>query len=64
MVGKIGVNASGFAMCVNLLNFTRIPASLPCPCAHFLRRVLEEAHSVEEAIALIGSAKRQPLAIT
>jgi isopenicillin-N N-acyltransferase-like protein len=59
MVGKIGVNASGFAMCVNLLKSYQDTGQPAVPMHIILRRVLEEAHSVEEAIALIGSAKRQ-----
>lgn len=58
MVGKIGVNASGFAMCVNLLKSYQDTGQPAVPMHIILRRVLEEAHSVEEAIALIGSAKR------
>jgi isopenicillin-N N-acyltransferase like protein len=59
MVGKIGVNASGFAMCVNLLTSYKDTGQPAVPMHLILRRVLEEAHSVEEAIALIGSATRQ-----
>lgn len=59
MVGKIGVNASGFAMCVNLLTSFHDTGRPAVPMHVILRRVLEEAQSVEEAALLIGSAKRQ-----
>ncbi|HEY7349053.1 MAG TPA: C45 family peptidase [Ktedonobacterales bacterium] len=59
MVGKIGVNASGFAMCVNLLTSDLDTGQAAVPMHIILRRVLEEAHGVDEAIALIGAAKRQ-----
>jgi isopenicillin-N N-acyltransferase-like protein len=59
MVGKIGVNASGFALCVNLLTSDLDTGQAAVPMHIILRRVLEEAHSVAEAVALIGSAKRQ-----
>lgn len=59
MIGKIGVNASGFAMCVNLLTSDLDTGQAAVPMHIILRRVLEAAHSVEEAIALIGPARRQ-----
>lgn len=58
MVGKIGVNASGFAMCVNLLTSYKDTGQPAVPMHLMVRRVLEAAQSVEEAITLIGSAKR------
>jgi isopenicillin-N N-acyltransferase-like protein len=58
MVGKIGVNASGFAMCVNLLTSYKDTGQPAVPMHIILRRVLEQAHSVDEAIMLIAEAKR------
>jgi len=58
MVGKIGINAAGLAMCVNLLISDSDHAGPAVPMHIILRRVLEEASSVEEAISLIGASKR------
>ncbi|HEY7123291.1 MAG TPA: C45 family peptidase [Ktedonobacterales bacterium] len=58
MVGKIGVNASGFAMCVNLLTSYKDTGQPAVPMHIVLRRVLEQAHSVDEAIGVIAQAKR------
>lgn len=58
MVGKIGVNASGFAMCVNLLTSYKDTGQPAVPMHIVLRRVLEQAHSVDEAIQIIAQAKR------
>jgi isopenicillin-N N-acyltransferase like protein len=58
MVGKIGLNAMGLAMCINLLNSDTDHAGPAVPMHIILRRVLEEARSVEEAITLIGATER------
>jgi isopenicillin-N N-acyltransferase-like protein len=58
MVGKIGINAMGLAMCINLLISDTDHAGPAVPMHIILRRILEEAHSVEEAIALIGTTDR------
>ena len=58
MVGKIGINAAGVAMCVNLLKSDADHEGPAVPMHIILRRVLENANSVEEAISLISSAKR------
>ncbi|GAC1301398.1 MAG: C45 family autoproteolytic acyltransferase/hydolase [Ktedonobacteraceae bacterium] len=58
MVGKIGVNAAGLAMCVNLLISDGDFKGPAVPMHVILRRVLEEARSVEEAITIIAAAKR------
>ncbi len=58
IVGKIGINAAGLAMCINLLvsaNDSRGPA---VPMHILLRHILDTASSVEEAITLIGSTPR------
>ena len=58
MVGKIGINSSGLAMCINLLMSDTDHAGPAVPMHIILRRVLEDAHSVEEAISLIRIADR------
>jgi isopenicillin-N N-acyltransferase like protein len=58
MVGKIGINSSGLAMCMNLLKSDTDHAGPAAPMHIILRRVLEEAHSVEEAITIIGTTER------
>jgi isopenicillin-N N-acyltransferase-like protein len=58
MVGKIGVNASGFAMCVNLLTSYKDTGQPAVPMHIILRRVLEQARSVAEAVEVIGKARR------
>jgi isopenicillin-N N-acyltransferase-like protein len=58
MVGKIGTNSSGLAMCINLLKSDTDYAGPAVPMHIILRRVLEEAHSVEEAILIIGTTER------
>ena len=58
IVGKIGVNGAGLAMCINLLRSDSDSGGPAAPMHIILRRVLEECHSVEEAIALIGNTPR------
>jgi isopenicillin-N N-acyltransferase-like protein len=58
IVGKIGINAAGLAMCINLLKSDSDNAGPAAPMHVILRRVLDEAHSVDEAITLIGAARR------
>jgi isopenicillin-N N-acyltransferase-like protein len=58
MVGKIGINAMGFAMCINLLESDTDHAGPAVPMHIILRRILEEARSVEEAITLIDTTNR------
>jgi isopenicillin-N N-acyltransferase-like protein len=58
MVGKIGVNSHGLAMCINLLMSDTDHAGPAVPMHIILRRVLEDAHSVEEAITLINATDR------
>jgi isopenicillin-N N-acyltransferase-like protein len=58
MVGKIGINAMGFAMCINLLVSDTDHPGPAVPMHIILRRILEEAHTVEEAITLIGATER------
>jgi isopenicillin-N N-acyltransferase like protein len=58
MVGKIGINASGLGMCINLLKSDTDHAGPAVPMHIILRHVLEDAHSVEEAITLINAADR------
>ena len=58
MVGKIGINSSGLAMCINLLKSDTDYAGPAVPMHIILRRVLEDAHSVEEAITLIKETDR------
>ena len=58
IVGKIGINAAGLAMCINLLKSDSDDAGPAAPMHVILRRVLDEAHSVDEAITLIGNTRR------
>ncbi len=58
MVGKIGINSSGLAMCINLLVSDTDYAGPAAPMHVILRRVLEDAHSTEEAVALINRSER------
>jgi isopenicillin-N N-acyltransferase-like protein len=58
MVGKIGINAAGLAMCVNLLKSDTDHKGPAVPMHIILRHVLENARSVEEAISLISGAER------
>lgn len=56
MVGKIGMNASGFGVCLNFLATPEVnPEGLP---VHILCRLLAECSSVEQAIALLESVPR------
>lgn len=57
-VGKIGVNAAGLAMCVNLLTSDSDSPGPRLPMHIILRKLLEEAHNVEEAIALLSDIPR------
>jgi isopenicillin-N N-acyltransferase like protein len=58
MVGKIGTNSSGLAMCINLLKSDTDHAGPAVPMHVILRRVLEDAHSVDEAVMLIHATDR------
>ena len=58
IVGKIGVNTAGLAMCINLLRSDSDSDGPAAPMHVILRRVLEDARSIEEAIALIGDTPR------
>jgi isopenicillin-N N-acyltransferase-like protein len=58
MVGKIGINSMGLAMCINLLMSDTDNAGPAVPMHIILRHVLEEARSVEDAITLISAAER------
>ncbi len=58
IVGKIGINSAGLAMCINLLRSDSDSGGPAAPMHIILRRVLEECHNVDEAIALIGNTPR------
>ncbi len=58
IVGKIGMNAAGLAMCINLLKSDSDSAGPTAPMHVILRRILEEASTVEEAATLVNQAKR------
>jgi isopenicillin-N N-acyltransferase-like protein len=58
MVGKIGINSSGLAMCINLLMSDTDHAGPAVPMHIILRSVLDDARSVEEAISLINTTNR------
>jgi isopenicillin-N N-acyltransferase-like protein len=58
IVGKIGINAAGLAMCVNLLKSDSDSAGPAVPMHVILRRLLEEACTVEEACTLLERTAR------
>ncbi len=58
MVGKIGINAAGLAMCVNLLSSESDYDGPAVPMHIILRSILEKAHTVAEAIAILHTTKR------
>jgi isopenicillin-N N-acyltransferase-like protein len=57
MLGKIGINSAGLGLHFNILHHASDNASGGVPVHAIARRVLEEARSVEEAIALARSAR-------
>ena len=58
MVGKIGVNAAGLAMCINLLVSDHDGPEPAVPMHVILRRLLEAAGTVDEAIGLLAATPR------
>ena len=58
IVGKIGMNAAGLAMCINLLKSDSDSSGPAVPMHVILRRILEEASTIEEACALIRHSAR------
>ena len=58
IVGKIGINDAGLAMCINLLRSDSDSGGPAAPMHIILRRVLEECHNVDEAIALLEKTPR------
>lgn len=58
IVGKIGINDAGLAMCINLLRSDGDSGGPAAPMHIILRRVLEECHTVDEAIALLEKTPR------
>lgn len=58
MVGKIGANAAGLALCVNLLTGDADHAGPAAPMHVILRHVLDTARTVDEAIAVLAAAGR------
>jgi isopenicillin-N N-acyltransferase like protein len=58
IVGKIGTNAMGLTMCVNLLTSDTDNEGSAVPMHIILRRILEDAYSTEDAITLIGETER------
>ena len=57
MLGKIGVNSAGLGLHFNILHHASDNGSAGVPVHAIARRILEEASSVEEAIALARSAR-------
>ncbi|MNI00420.1 Acyl-coenzyme A:6-aminopenicillanic acid acyl-transferase [compost metagenome] len=57
MLGKIGVNSAGIGLHFNILHHASDNAVAGVPVHAIARRILEEATSVEEAIALARSAR-------
>ncbi len=57
MLGKIGVNSAGIGLHFNILHHASDNAVVGVPVHAIARRILEEASSVEEAIALARSAR-------
>jgi isopenicillin-N N-acyltransferase-like protein len=58
MVGKIGINASGLAMCMNLLTSDWDHAGPAVPMHIILRHILDQATTVAEAIAILQEVPR------
>lgn len=58
IVGKIGINEAGLAMCINLLRSDSDSGGPAAPMHIILRRVLEDCHNVDEAIALLARTAR------
>ncbi len=58
IVGKIGTNAMGLTVCVNLLTSDTDNEGPAVPMHIILRRILEDAYSIEDAITLIGETER------
>ena len=58
MVGKIGVNAAGLALCVNLLTSDADSPDHALPMHIILRHILDTATSVEGAIAVLAASDR------
>jgi isopenicillin-N N-acyltransferase-like protein len=58
MVGKIGLNGAGLAMCINLLSSDSDYAGPAVPMHIILRSILEKAHTVEEVITILNTTKR------
>ncbi len=58
IVGKIGINAYGLAMCINLLISDSDHEGPAVPMHVLLRTVLDTAHSVQDAIDSIANASR------
>ncbi|MBK5343555.1 peptidase C45 [Pseudomonas sp. TH49] len=57
MLGKIGVNSAGLGLHFNILHHASDNGSAGVPVHAIARRILEEASSVDEAIALARSAR-------
>ncbi|HEX4551146.1 C45 family peptidase [Pseudomonas sp.] len=57
MLGKIGVNSAGLGLHFNILHHASDNGSAGVPVHAIARRILEEAGSVDEAIALARSAR-------
>jgi isopenicillin-N N-acyltransferase-like protein len=57
MLGKIGVNSAGLGLHFNILHHASDNGSAGVPVHAVARRILEEASSVDEAIALARSAR-------
>jgi isopenicillin-N N-acyltransferase-like protein len=57
MLGKIGVNSAGLGLHFNILHHASDNAKAGVPVHAIARRILEEATTVEEAIALARSAR-------
>ena len=58
IVGKIGVNAAGLGLCVNLLMSDADHPGPAAPMHVILRHVLDTARSVDAAVALIAATPR------
>lgn len=57
MLGKIGVNSAGLGLHFNILHHASDNACAGVPVHAIARRILEEATTVEEAVALARSAR-------
>ncbi len=58
IVGKVGINSAGLAMCINLLLSDEDYAGPAVPMHVILRHILDEASSINDALNVIAQTER------